>query len=152
MSEVKSEIRIAAPPRLVWDIALNPARLRDWVTIHRHLGRHDKGAPRTGFKMTQTLSLRGAPFRVKWELVECDELRLAHWHGEGPARSHAETEYRLKADGEGTLFEYRNEFRPPLGMLGRVAERAVAGDIPQSAAQRSLQRLKALCEKEAASH
>ena len=45
--------------------------------------------------MTQTLSLRGAPFRVKWELVECDEQRFAHWHGKGPAGSEADTEYQL---------------------------------------------------------
>ena len=45
MSEVVAEIQIDAPPRHVWAIALDPARLRDWVTIHRHLGRHDKGPP-----------------------------------------------------------------------------------------------------------
>ena len=147
MSEVRTEITIDAPPPRVWEIALDPERLGDWVTIQRHLGRHDKGPARKGFKMTQTLSLRGAPFRVKWELVECDEPRRAHWHGEGPAGSEAETEYRLSEKDGGTLFSYRNEFRPPLGLLGRVAERAVAGDIPQVAAQRSLERLKALCER-----
>ena len=147
MTEVLAEIQIDAPPSRVWEIALDPARLRDWVTIHRHLGRHDEGPPRKGFRMTQTLSLRGAPFRVKWELVACESLRLAHWHGEGPAGSQAETEYRLSENDGGTMFSYRNEFRAPLGVLGRVAQRAVAGDIPQVAAQRSLERLKVLCER-----
>ena len=148
MSEVVAEIQIDAPPRRVWEIALDPKRLRDWVTIHRHLGRHDGGPPRKGFRMNQTLSLRGAPFRVKWELVECDELKRAHWHGDGPAGSRAETEYRLSENSGGTLFSYRNEFHAPLGFLGRVAQRAVAGDVPQVAAQRSLERLKAVCESE----
>ena len=148
MSEVTAEIQIAAPPRRVWDIALDPRRLRDWVTIHRHLGRHDDGPPRRGYRMTQTLSLRGAPFRVKWELIECDELIRAHWHGDGPAGSDAETEYRLSENDGGTLFAYRNVFHAPLGVLGRVAQHAIAGDIPQVAAQRSLVRLKTLCERE----
>ena len=46
----------------------------------------------------------------------------------------------------GRCFDYRNEFEAPLGLLGRVAQRAVAGDIPQVQAQRSLERLKKLCE------
>lgn len=146
MSEVVATIDIDAPPEKVWEIALDPSRLGDWVTIHRHLGHHDTGEPRIGFKMTQTLSLRGAPFRVKWGLVVCDRPSLAEWHGEGPAGSHAETEYRLTDNGQGTRFSYRNQFHPPLGLLGRVAQRAIAGDIPQVAAERSLKRLKALCE------
>ena len=103
--------------------------------------------------MTQTLSLRGAPFRVKWELVECDELRLAHWHGKGPARSHAETEYRLKRRRRGHVVRLPQRVPGPARRCSDASpQRAVAGDIPQVAAQRSLQRLKALCEKEAASH
>lgn len=147
MSEVVAEIRIEAPPQRVWDIALDPERLGDWVTIHRHLGHHDAGPPRQGFRMTQTLSLRGVPFRVKWELVRCRELAVAEWHGEGPGGSRAETEYRLTEDGTGTLFHYRNVFHTPLGLLGRVAQRAVAGDIPAVAARKSLERLKATCEQ-----
>lgn len=146
MSEVRAQIQIDAPRSAVWAVILDPARLHDWVTIHRHLGHHDTGPPRVGFKMTQTLSLRGAPFRVKWELVRCDPPGSAEWHGKGPAGSHAETEYRLTDHDGGTRFDYRNEFAAPLGLLGRVAQRAVAGDIPQVQAHRSLERLKELCE------
>lgn len=147
MSKVTAEIQIDAAPSAVWAVALDPERLREWVTIHRDLGSHDSGAARVGFKMTQTLSLRGAPFRVDWSLVRCEEYAAAEWHGEGPAGSRAETEYTLTARDGGTWFAYRNEFRAPLGLLGRVAQRAIAGDIPRVAATRSLERLKALCEQ-----
>ena len=43
-------------------------------------------------------------------------------------------------------FVAKKAAHPPLGLLGRVAQRAIAGDIPQVAAERSLKRLKALCE------
>lgn len=141
-----TEIDIAAPPEAVWAIALDPERLGDWVTIHRALGDHDGGAARVGYEMTQTLTLRGAPFTVHWELRECEEPQLAQWVGRGPLGSRAETEYRLEARDGGTRFSYRNEFCPPFGVLGRVAQRAVAGDIPVTEARASLRRLKALCE------
>jgi uncharacterized protein YndB with AHSA1/START domain len=147
MGEVVVSTHIEAPPPEVWAVALDPERLADWVTIHRSLGAHDEGEAREGFRMTQTLTLRGAPFKVHWELVTCDAPHEAVWHGKGPAGSRAETAYRLSEDGGGTLFEYRNEFFTPLGVLGRVAQRAVAGDIPRTEALASLERLRGICER-----
>jgi hypothetical protein len=69
------------------------------------------------------------------------------WQGRGPARSRAETEYRLSAaDGGATRFDYRNTFHPPLGVLGAVAGRALVGHLPQREADASLQRLKSMVE------
>ena len=147
MSEVHVTIEIAAPPEAVWAIALDPERLGDWVTIHRALGDHDPGPAREGLRMDQTLTLRGAPFKVHGELVGCEVPVRAEWRGRGPAGSRAETVYDLTplSDG-GTRFSYRNAFHTPLGLLGRVAERAVAGHLPEAEARASLERLKALCE------
>src|SRR5918992_3976367 len=98
--------------------------------------------------MEQTLCLRGVNFKVHWQLVHCTHPSHAEWHGRGPARSHAETEYRLAANGDGgTRFAYRNEFRAPLGPLGAVASRAIVGGLPRKEADASLQRLKALAER-----
>lgn len=146
MGQVDVSIDIAATPAEVWAIALDPERLADWVTIHRSLGRHDAGAAREGYAMTQTLTLRGAPFKVRWRLARCVEPEIAEWHGDGPAGSRAETSYALQAHDGGTRFMYHNEFHAPFGVLGRVAQNAVAGDIPRVEALRSLERLKALCE------
>jgi hypothetical protein len=97
--------------------------------------------------MEQTLCLRGVNFKVHWELVECKHPFHAEWHGRGPARSHAETEYRLAENGSGgTRFGYRNEFRAPLGPLGAIASRAIVGGLPKREADASLRRLKALVE------
>jgi carbon monoxide dehydrogenase subunit G len=147
MSEVVTSIDIKAPPEKVWAIAMDPDRLDDWVTIHRGLGDHDGGAARKGFEMQQTLCLRGVNFKVRWELDTCDEPRHAEWKGKGPARSRAETEYRLTAIDGGTRFDYRNEFKAPLGPLGAVASRALVGGVPEREADASLKRLKALAEK-----
>ncbi len=149
MGEVDISIDIAAPPAEVWAVALDPGRLSDWVTIHRSLGAHSPGAAREGYEMTQTLTLRGAPFKVRWRLATCEPPHLADWHGHGPAGSRAETSYRLDEVDGATRFTYHNEFHAPFGVLGRVAQRAVAGNIPRTEAIKSLQLLKAICERPA---
>src|SRR4051812_22330980 len=174
MSEVEASIDIAAPPAEVWATAMDPDRLEDWVTIHRRLDDHSDGRMRPGYEMEQTLCLRGVNFKVHWELVRCDRPFHAEWHGRGPARSHAETEYSLAENGSGgtgvgdpkevraplrppgadpppggrggTRFGYRNEFRAPLGPLGAIASRAIVGGLPRREADASLERLKALVE------
>jgi carbon monoxide dehydrogenase subunit G len=140
-------IDIAAPPETVWNVVMDPKRLGDWVTIHRGLNSHSSGEPRVGYRMDQSMVLRGAPFKVKWELVRCERPRLAEWHGKGPARSHAETGYRLEPIDGGTRFHYFNEFKAPLGPLGSLASRVLVGGLPDKEAKATLAKLKALLEK-----
>lgn len=147
MTLMTSSIDIDAPPETVWGIVMDPRRFADWVTIHRRLNRVDDGAVRRGFEVEQTLALRGAPFKVRWTLVEADAPRRATWDGRGPGGSRARTSYALaERDGGGTHFDYTNEFRAPGGVIGAAAGRALVGGISQREARRSLQRLKALAE------
>lgn len=141
MSEVITTIDIDAPPEKVWEVVMDPERLEDWVTIHRKLEGH------TDTTMSQVLCIHHVNFHVRWTLEESDRPHHAHWKGKGPARSKAETEYRLKAIDGGTRFNYRNEFRAPLGPLGAAASRALVGGVPEREANASLRRLKALVEK-----
>ena len=147
MSVVTTQIEIAAPPEEVWALIIDPDRTADWVTIHRKMKSHSGGEPRVGYEMRQTLCLRGAKFDVKWELTEVDAPRHARWEGRGPARSHASTEYKLTAVDGGTRFDYRNEFKAPLGPLGAMASHALVGGLPEKEANASLARLKALLER-----
>ena len=141
MSEVITSIDIAAPPEKVWAVVMDPERLADWVTIHRKLEDH------TATTMSQVLCIHHVNFHVRWTLEESDRPHHAHWIGKGPARSKAETEYRLRAVDGGTRFDYRNEFKAPFGPLGAAASRALVGGVPEREANASLQRLKALVEQ-----
>lgn len=143
MSLVTSTIKIDAPPARVWKLVMDATCLGEWVTIHRRLIRADEGPPRVGYRMDQQMQLRGVNLDVHWELVECIANERAIWEGRGPARSHAHTEYLLSAEGNGTRFDYRNEFRPPLGPVGAIVSRALVGGIPTREANRSLERLRA---------
>ncbi len=144
MSRVAASIFIPAPPSEVWDLVMNADRLGDWVTIQRRLEHADDGTPRPGYEMEQRLHLRGVDLKVHWTLVECQADRKAVWEGRGPARSHAHTEYTLTAEGDGTRFDYVNEFIAPLGPIGAVASRALVGGMPAREANRSLERLRGL--------
>lgn len=146
MSVVIASIDIAAPAQDVWDHVMDPSRMREWVTIVDRIDRVDPGPLRPGFRMEQTLHLRGVHFRVQWVLVAMDAPRFARWEGAGPARSKAITENRLYERGELTHFDYRNEFRTPLGPLGAAASKVIVGGIPQKEANASLLRLREIME------
>lgn len=142
MSDVATSIDIDAPIEDVWKTVMDPTRLAEWVTIHRRLVSHSED------EMVQVLHLRGANFKVKWHLDSSTPPHRATWKGRGPARSHAETEYRLSDNGKGgTRFDYRNEFKAPLGPLGAVAGNALVGGLPAKEADASLRKLKALMER-----
>lgn len=146
MTLVTASIDIDAPRSKVFETMLDPTRLDQWVTIHRKVNDADGGRPREGYGMEQTLCLRGANFKVKWTLTEFEPNVSATWEGRGPAHSYARTGYKLSDDGEGTHFEYENEFKAPGGFLGKAASRVIVGGVPQREANKSLQRLKALLE------
>jgi len=147
MSTVTASIEIAASPQEIWDTVMNPARLGDWVTIHRKLRHSDEGATRVGFRMDQQIHLRGVSVDVHWTLVECVPGEHAVWKGRGPARSRARTEYTLSpVSDDSTRFDYRNEFNAPLGPLGALASRALVGGMPEREATHTLERLRTLME------
>jgi carbon monoxide dehydrogenase subunit G len=146
VSVVRASIDIAAPIEDVWESIIDPARIRAWVTIVDKIDHVDTGAIRPGFRMDQTLHLRGVHFKVRWTLEEVRAPRYARWVGTGPARSTATTEYRLSEHDGHTRFEYCNEFRTPFGPLGAAASKVIVGGIPEKEANASLRRLKEILE------
>lgn len=148
MSVVVAHIDIDAPPQEVWDYVMDPERTREWVTIVRGIGHVDPAPLREGFQMEQTLCLRGVRFKVRWTLTEVDAPSFARWEGRGPARSKAVIEDRLSMRDGGTSFDYRNEFKAPMGPLGAAASKALVGGIPEKEANASLQQLKRMLERE----
>jgi uncharacterized protein YndB with AHSA1/START domain len=146
MSVVTASIEIDAPRARVWQVVMDPARLRDWVTIHRRLVHADDGPLRVGFEMDQQIHLRGVSLEVHWRLVECEPCVRAVWEGRGPARARAYTEYVLSDEDGATRFDYHNDFRAPLGPIGAIVSRALVGGMPEREAKRTLARLRSYME------
>jgi uncharacterized protein YndB with AHSA1/START domain len=147
MSTVKVKTEIAAPIERVWETVMDPARLQDWVTIHRGVSDVSSEPLKAGSTMDQKLCLRGVSFHVRWTLVEVQAPRRAQWEGRGPAHSRAVIRYGLTEAGDGaTNFEYTNEFKAPGGAVGTMASRLIVGGLSEREAHSSLARLKALLE------
>jgi carbon monoxide dehydrogenase subunit G len=142
---VERTTHIAATPRELYDVVMDPRRLGDWVTIHHHL----EGSPRIplqkGSELTQCLKLAGRSFKVHWHVIQNAPCEHVVWEGRGPLASHARVEYRFDSNDGGTNFSYVNEYDLPGGPLGRVAGRAVSR-VTQKEVDGSLQRLKQLVE------
>jgi uncharacterized protein YndB with AHSA1/START domain len=148
VSTVAVKTTINAPIDKVWEVVMDPNRLKDWVTIHRGVSQVSSQPLRAGSEMEQTLSLRGVNFRVHWTLVDVQPPNRAQWDGKGPAHSRALIRYQLADDGNGaTTFEYTNEFKTPGGVLGTVASRVIVGGLSEREAHNSLARLKTLLEQ-----
>jgi len=146
VSVVTASIDIDAPLREVWDYVMDPLHYGDWVTIVDAVTNVDRGPLRRGFRMDQTLHLRGVRFKVRWKLEVVEAPARARWEGSGPARSRAVTEHRLSNRNGLTHFDYRNEFRTPFGPFGAVASKVIVGGIPEKEARASLARLKQILE------
>ena len=148
MSIVHVNALIHAPVQAVWDTVMDPSRLRDWVTIHRSVRDVSSNPLRRGSTMDQLLHLRGVTFRVHWTLIDVHAPNHAEWEGQGPAHSKARIRYELSPDGDdATVFDYMNEFTPPGGRLGSAASKMIVGTASEREARNSLERLKALLEK-----
>lgn len=146
---VRETVVLAADPDRVWDTVMDPALLERWVTTHDSLTGAGGGPVAAGDSFTQRLRLAGTPFKVRWEVVEADEPSFARWQGKGPAGSSAEVTYRFEAEDGGTRFDYCNEFALPGGPVGRAAGGLLTAAPGSREARRSLERLRALVEREA---
>ena len=143
-----AQIDIAAPPEQVYDVMLDPERLHEWVTIHRKVNRADSGDTARGLsRWTRRCACATRTSKCTGHSPRPTRPHRATWEGRGPAGSYARTSYRLTPDGDGTHFEYENEFKAPGGLLGAAASRVVVGGVPEREARRSLQQLKALLER-----
>lgn len=145
MVRVQREIEIAAAPEAIYEIVMDPLRLKDWVTIHKSLERAPNGSLRMGSTLTQRLKLAGRGFRVDWTVIENRRAERVVWEGKGPVRSRARVTYSFEARDGHTRFVYGNEYDLPGGPLGRIAgpivKRATTGEL-----DKSLERLRALVE------
>ena len=143
---VERTIEIDAPAERVYDLVMDPRRLKEWVTIHAGLKDAPGGELRKGSELVQSLKLAGRRFDVHWEVVQAEKPRRVVWEGKGPVHSRAKVVYDLDADGDGkTCFSYMNEYSMPGGPLGRIAAGALKHTAERES-ERTLEELKRIME------
>ena len=136
MSEVRAQIDIDAPPEAVYDLMLDPDACTSGSRSTARSIAPDSGEPREGYEMDQTLCLRHANFKVHWTLTEARRARTApRGRAEGPRGPTPVPVTGSRPSGDGTHFEYENEFKAPGGLLGKAASRVVVGGVPEREAR-----------------
>jgi uncharacterized protein YndB with AHSA1/START domain len=150
VTKLEREITIDAPRDAVYDVLLDPACLGEWVTIQEELEEAPRGRDLAeGDELRQRMKVAGQRFKLCWTVVEAERPSRVVWEGSGPLGSKAKAVYELAEDGDGgTRFSYLNQYDLPGGFAGKLAGRAVT-KASGGEADRSLERLKKLCERTA---
>jgi uncharacterized protein YndB with AHSA1/START domain len=150
VTKLEREISIEASRDAVYDVLLDPDCLGEWVTIQEELEEAPKGRDLAeGDQLRQRMKVAGQRFRLSWTVVEADRPSRVVWEGRGPMSSKAKAVYELSENGDGgTRFSYLNQFDMPGGPAGRLAGRAIV-KVSGREADRTLKRLKELCESKA---
>ncbi len=143
--KVERSIEIAAPPDAVYDLVMDPSRLGEWVTVHEELLHAPNGVLDEGDELSQKLKVAGRKFKVNWQVSTAHRPRDIEWEGRGPLGTKARVSYDLEPRGEGTCFNYVNEYDLPGGPLGKLGAKAIERTAGKEA-DRTLVKLKGLLE------
>ena len=143
--KIERTIVIAAPPEAVYDLVMDPSRLEDWVSIHEELVHAPNGRLNEGDELSQKLKVAGKAFKVSWKVSTAHRPHDIEWDGHGPLGTKARVSYDLEPRGDGTCFNYVNEYDLPGGPLGKLGGKAFARTAAKEA-DRTLVRLKGLLE------
>jgi carbon monoxide dehydrogenase subunit G len=144
--KVERFIEIAAAPEAVYDVVMDPRRLEDWVTVHEELVHAPDGVLEVGDELAQKLKVAGQGFKVSWTVVKAEPGRDVEWDGRGPMGTKARVSYDLEPRGDGTCFNYVNEYELPGGPLGRIGAKAFERTAGKEA-DKTLEKLKGLFER-----
>ncbi len=144
--KVERSIEIAATPQAVYDVVMDPRRLGDWVTVHKELVEAPEGVLDEGDELTQKLKVAGQAFKVHWKVEKAHAPRDVEWDGRGPMGTKARVSYDLEPRGDGTCFNYINEYELPGGPLGKLGAKAFERTAAKEA-DKTLDKLKGLLER-----
>ena len=149
MPEVREQIEIEAPPEAVWDLAMDPERLGDWVSAHSSAETPEDGSFDEGDSFKQVLCLGGRPVKVHWTLTKSDRARarrVGRRRAEGHRARRSVTASRRQTAVPGSPTRTTSTCRG--GPIRLIAGR-IAGAPARRAARKSLNNLKRVAESEA---
>ncbi len=138
-------IHINAPPQQVWDVISDLPGQKRWMVDLRSLDFPNAQREGEGTVVDVTSELFGLP------LVK-DKMRISRW--QPPTRFDVEHigaftgigEFILTPVAGGTLFTWREVFKPPLGVLGELGFALIVGPHLRSVFRRSMANVKRLAE------
>ena len=146
MTLVTASIDIDAPREEICDLDARPARLHEWVTIHRRVNDADDGRAARGLRD----GADAVPARRELQgEVDAHGVRRpdrAAWEGRGPAHSRPHRPTSCSTATAARASSTRTSSPPRAASSARPPRRVIVGGVPEREATQSLQQLKALLE------
>ena len=149
-SVIECIVRIAAPQEQVWATISDTRRYAEWVENTDEVVTASSEVATAGVTYEERNTVAGPlKGRSRWRVESADAPRHTVHSGEGIAVVKGmRLEMTLAPDGDGTRYEHRLIYTPAFGPLGPVINLVLRPSV-QRATDRSVQRLKAICEREA---
>ncbi len=82
------------------------------MTVHEELVHAPNGGLDKGDELSQKLKVAGQAFKVSWKISTAHRPHDIEWEGRGPLGTKARVSYDLEPRGDGTCFNYVNEYAP----------------------------------------
>lgn len=149
-SVIESVVRIAAPQEQVWATITDTRRYAEWVENTDEVTSASSVVAEPGVTYEERNTVAG-PLKgsSRWVVDSVDAPRHTVHSGEGiVVVKGMRLEMRLVPDGDDTRYEHRLIYTPAFGPLGPLINLVLRPSV-QSATDRSVQKLKAICEREA---
>ena len=149
---VRSTAVVAAPIEAVWDLVTDPARAPDWAANTVESRRADR--PLRLGSTYEERNLVVGPLRgsSRWTVIDHDPPRRTVHRGEGVAVASAMTrEIALRSVDGATEVALVFRYRPALGAVGDLLDRALFRRSLQASLNDSARNLEALAARELAS-
>lgn len=149
-SVIECVAQIDAPQEVVWSVINDTRRYAEWVENTDEVVSASSHVADLGVTYEERNTVAGpVKGRSRWVVDSVDAPRAAVHSGEGIAVVKGmRLEMELSADGSGTRYVHRLVYKPALGPLGPLVNRALRPSV-QRATERSVANLKAICEREA---
>lgn len=145
MARLEIRTFIRAPRSRVWQVISDLGSQQRWMVDVRRLEIVSEQKGGVGTVIDITSELFGLPLlHDVMEITAWDENeRLAVVH---QGRFTGKAEFRLEEAPGGTVFVWTEEFRPPLGLLGELANTLVVGPHLRRVWSRSMDNVRRLAE------
>jgi uncharacterized protein YndB with AHSA1/START domain len=150
MGHISRTIHIEAPPEQVFDVVTSPTRFREWQVPAAEV-KDITGTPGTiGYGWTAASTFAGRTMEGRMSVTAVERPRTFELNSTGSMASTVRGRFEPAAGGTDVTIE--NEYEMPLGFFGDVANRLFIERSFAESWDKSLAKLKALIEAEAAVH
>jgi carbon monoxide dehydrogenase subunit G len=141
MPSVTKTIELSLPQEEAFQLATDPVRFEEWLTLHKAWPNGAPASTVTGEEFVQQLTIMGMPADVSWKVEEHEAPTRLVLRGSGPMGANLATTITASANGGLTEVSYEAEFSGGgiQGPMGEMVTKKAGEEI-----ETSLEKLKSL--------